>query len=115
MRRAAHIDKSQPAIVAALRAIGASVQSLAPVGQGCPDILAGYKGVNVLIECKTVGEGHDKLNALQTEWHATWGGQVSVVRTPEEAQTEVIRIATALDAVGQLRAALGVTRGFSRL
>ena len=72
MRRAAHIDKSQPAIVAALRAIGASVQSLAPVGQGCPDLVVGYKGVNILIEAKTVGEGHDKLSALQTEWHATW-------------------------------------------
>lgn len=108
MRRAAHIDKSQPAIVAALRAIGASVQSLAPVGDGCPDLIAGYKGVNVLLECKTVGEGHDKLNAMQSEWHATWAGQVATVRTPEEAQLEVIRIATAMDAVGQLREALGV-------
>ena len=108
MRRAAHIDKSQPAIVAALRAIGASVQSLSPVGQGCPDLIAGYKGVNVLLECKTVGEGHDNLNALQTEWHGTWAGQASVVRSAEEAQIEVIRIATALDAVGQLRLALGV-------
>ena len=107
MRRAAHIDKSQPAIVAALRAIGASVQSLAPVGQGCPDLVVGYKGVNVLIEAKTVGEGHDKLNAMQTEWHEAWAGQVATVRTPEEAQLEVIRISTALDAVGQLRAALG--------
>ena len=108
MRRAAHIDKSQPAIVAALRAIGASVQSLAPVGQGCPDLIAGYKGSNILLECKTVGEGHDKLNAMQTEWHTAWAGQVAVARSPEEAQLEVIRIATALDAVGQLRAALGV-------
>lgn len=45
MRRRAHTDRNQPAIVAALRGIGATVQPLHAVGQGCPDLLVGYRGV----------------------------------------------------------------------
>ena len=105
MRRAAKIDTVQPAIVEALEKIGATVQSLGQVGAGCPDLLWAYRGVCGLIEVKT---GNETLTAGQVEWHQRWAAPVSVVNSPEQAQLEVIRIATALDAVGQLRAALGV-------
>ena len=104
MRRAAKIDTVQPAIVEALEKIGATVQSLGQVGDGFYDLVCGFRGVNVLLECKT---GNEQPSARQKERHSAWAGQGSVVRTPEEATLEVIRIATALDAVGKLRAALG--------
>ena len=104
MRRAAKIDTVQPAIVKALDKIGATVQSLGQVGSGCPDLLVGYMGSNILLEVKT---GNEQPNSGQLAWHQKWAGQVSVVRSAEEATLEVIRIATAMDAVGQLRAALG--------
>ena len=107
MRRAAKIDTVQPDIVEALEKIGATVQSLGQVGSGCPDLLVGYRGTKILLEVKT---GNEPLTVGQVAWHGKWAGQVSVVRTPEEATLEVIRIATALDAVGQLRAALEVKR-----
>ena len=44
------VDANQPEIVAALRAAGATVQHLHEVGQGCPDILAGFRGRNYLID-----------------------------------------------------------------
>lgn len=87
MRRAANVDTVQPAIVKALRDIGASVQVLSAVGKGCPDLLVGWRNRNFLMECKT---GNDKLNQMQVDWHSTWAGQVAVVRTPEEAQLAVI-------------------------
>jgi len=52
MRRAARIDANQPAIIAALRSIGATVQPLHAVGGGCPDLLVGLRGRNILMEVK---------------------------------------------------------------
>lgn len=92
MRRAAKIDKSQTAIVAALRDVGAFVQSLGAVGDGCPDLLVGYAGRTILMEVK---EPHVKgrLRPSQTDWHAAWmpcGGALFVVDTPDQA-LEVLR------------------------
>ena len=58
----ARVDANQPVIVAALRAIGATVQHLHAVGQGCPDILVGYDGVNFLMEIK---DGDIEMQAIR--------------------------------------------------
>lgn len=90
-RRAARIDGNQPQIVKALRARGASVDSLGAAGGGIPDLLVGFLGVNLLMEVKDPenaklnGEialdatGIDMLTPEQREWHATWRGQVHIV------------------------------------
>ena len=52
MRRAAHVDANQPAIVQALLEAGYTVQSLAGVGCGCPDLVVGARRLNVLLEVK---------------------------------------------------------------
>ena len=52
MRRAARVDDNQKEVVAAFRRCGASVQHLHMVGDGCPDILVGYRGCNALVEIK---------------------------------------------------------------
>ncbi len=82
MRRNARVDANHSMIVAALRQVGASVQDLAKVGQGCPDILVGYRGQNYLMEIK-VNRG--KPTPAQVVWHMTWQGQVVVVRDVDEA------------------------------
>ena len=51
MRRAA-VDANQAEIVKALRKVGATVQPLHRVGQGCPDLAVGHGGVNHMIEVK---------------------------------------------------------------
>lgn len=81
-RRAAKVDANQDAIVSALRAAGASVQSLAAIGKGCPDLLAAFRGQMYLMEVK---RERKKPNELQEKWHAAWEGIVFVVRTPDEA------------------------------
>lgn len=88
MRRAAKTDANQAEIVAALRAIGATVQPLHSVGDGCPDLLAGFRGRNLLIECKMPKTG--KLTADQVEWHGGWKGQVAVVEDVDAALAVVI-------------------------
>lgn len=82
MRRAAKVDANQDQIVSALRAAGASVQSLAPIGKGCPDLLAAFRGEMFLIEVK---QGKGKVNELQTKWHSEWKADVHVVYGPEDA------------------------------
>ena len=95
MRRASRVDANQSAIVKALREIGATVQVLSAVGQGCPDLAVGYHGVNVLLEAKDGSKtpGNRVLTADEAKWHKTWGGQVAVVLSPEDAQRVVIRVA----------------------
>lgn len=80
--RAYRVDKNQRNIVDGLRAIGCSVQHLHKVGQGCPDILVGHNGKNVLIEIK---HGDGKHTAQQVVWHASWRGQVATVNSLEKA------------------------------
>lgn len=82
MRRAAKVDANHRLIVAALRSVGASVQDLASVGQGCPDILVGWRGANYLMEIK-VAKG--TTTAHQVAWHGAWRGHVAVVRSVDDA------------------------------
>jgi len=79
------VDSNQRTIVAALRAVGATVESLG--GKGVPDLLVGFLGRNYLLEVKARKK---RLNVHQEKWHVGWGGQVAIVRT----------IADALEAIG---------------
>ena len=75
-------DANQPAIVKALRWRGATVQHLHEVGRGCPDILVGFLGHNILMEIKSA---KGTLTPDEAEWHQAWNGQVCIVRTTGEA------------------------------
>lgn len=79
---AKRVDANQREIVAALRAIGCTVQDLHEVGRGCPDLLIGFKGVNYLAEVKSE---HGMMTGDEEAWHWEWMGQVAVIRTIEEA------------------------------
>lgn len=81
-RRAARVDDNQTGIVLALRGHGCTVQSLAPVGAGCPDLLVGYRGANYLLEVK---QPRGQMTPAQVEWHTLWAGSVHVVTSPREA------------------------------
>ena len=88
MRRAAKIDANQEAVVSALRAAGASVQSLAAVGKGVPDLLCQYEGTFYLIEVKDGRKPPSKrqLTPDQVKWHEEWKcAFLGVVENPEQA------------------------------
>ena len=87
MRLAARVDSTQAEIVAALRAAGCSVVSLAPVGHGVPDLLIGRpdergRPRNWLLECKSHG---GRMTQAEFEWQRDWRGQVEIVFNAEQA------------------------------
>jgi len=87
MRRAAAVDANQKAIVAALRTVGCSVLPLHAVGKGCPDLLVGWGGFNLLMEVKD-GKKPPSARALtqdQVDFHRDWRGHVAVVTSVKEA------------------------------
>lgn len=87
-RFARRVDHSQPDIVAALRAAGCTVLSLAPLGKGAPDLAVGTGGFTYLMECKSpqYKKAHPERIAEQREWAKRWqGGPVLFVSTPGEA------------------------------
>jgi Holliday junction resolvase len=78
------VDNNQTQVVKALRDLGATVQHLHGVGKGCPDIVVGFKGKNLLLEIK---DGDKKvLTPDQVNWHKLWKGQVNVVTSVDEAK-----------------------------
>ena len=96
MRRAAKVDDNQEKIVKALRSAGATVQTLAAVGKGVPDLLVGHRGRTILIEVKDGKKppSERRLTEDQVKWHGLWrGGPVAIVTDVEGA----------LRAIGMLR------------
>jgi hypothetical protein len=88
-RRYAHqkTDANHREIVEALRKVGCTVQSLASVGQGCPDLLVGFLGRNTLLEVKDGKKPPSQraLNDSELKWHQTWRGNVFVVESVADA------------------------------
>lgn len=91
-RYAARVDANQKDVVAALRRIGATVEPLHRVGGGCPDLLVGFRGRNLLIEVKDGNKppSERKLNAIQVDWHGGWKGQVAVAEDADAAVAIVL-------------------------
>jgi len=88
MRRAAKVDENQAEIVAALRKVGCTVQSLAAIGNGCPDLLVGVAGKTLLMEVKDGKKVKSKqaLTPDQLVWHGVWqGGALAVVDSIDSA------------------------------
>lgn len=74
------VDANHPAIVAALRQAGASVQSLAALGKGCPDVLVAYRGQWFVAEIKDGSKAPSRrvLTDAEQDWHATFGHKAPV-------------------------------------
>jgi hypothetical protein len=95
MRRAAKVDGNHGDVVAALRKVGIAARSTATIGEGFPDLLAGFRGVNVLLEIKdsTKPPSARKLTKAEEDFIATWPGPVYVVTSAEEAVRVVVETA----------------------
>lgn len=92
-RYARKVDDNHGAVMNALRKSGAFVQSLASVGNGCPDLLVGYRGRTVLMEVKDGAKPPSARRLTEDEegFHKHWpGGLLVIVESPEQA-IEVLR------------------------
>lgn len=71
------VDRNHGEIVDALRKLGATVQSLATIGDGCPDLLIGYRGLTILMEIKDGNAIPSKrlLTEDELKFQVRWTGQ----------------------------------------
>ncbi len=97
MSRAAKVDLTHRPLIALLNSYGATVQSTAAVGNGCPDVWIGYLGIDQAAEFKTGPEKKPRVFAdgrrrkgtrtemLQAAWHQRWKGSPRwVLRTADD-------------------------------
>ena len=94
MRRRGKVDANHADIVKALRQIGATVQSLADIGKGCPDLLVGFRGRTHILEVKdgSLAPSKRTLTPMEAAWAIGWqGAPVVVVYNAEEAIEMVTR------------------------
>ena len=92
MRTAARTDSNQQDVVKALRSAGMTAAITSALGAGFPDLVVGYRGINIMLELKDGDKVPSKqaLTIAEQEFHATWGGQIAVVSSAEEAVMAVI-------------------------
>ena|SRR5579885_303872 len=91
MRRAAKIDANHGEIVDALTKAGCSVESLASMGGGVPDLLVGRGGVNYLLEVKDGSKppSEQKLREDQRKFFQRWRGHRIIVESVGDALAAV--------------------------
>lgn len=86
------VDENQKQIIHTFIALGASVLNLSRVGEGCPDILVGYKNQSCLVEIKR--DEKAKYTEPQIKFMQNWrGGPVSRIDSVDAA----IRLIKMLD------------------
>jgi hypothetical protein len=85
-------DTNQTPIVRKLRKAGCSVQSIADIGKGCPDILVGWRGQTYgPYEVKLPGCG---LTPDEVTWWDNWHGAGTIVYSAEDVLLDIGAIET---------------------
>jgi hypothetical protein len=87
VRKYGRTDGTHAEIVKTLRSIGFFVQSLASVGNGCPDLLVSRCGCWHLIEVKNgnLSPSEQRLTGDETEWISRAKAPVNILHSAEEA------------------------------
>jgi hypothetical protein len=93
-------DKTQAAIVEALRKIGATVEIISKVGKGTPDLLVGFRRRTFLMECKNAERlkkhgskyerAHGGLRETQVKWMDEWQGAPPLVADSPAGAVEAL-------------------------
>ena len=85
MNRTGHkgrVDLSHSEVINGLIQAGMTAKSIASVGGGIPDVIAGFRGVTVLLEVKS---GNNGLTEQEEKFALNWSGSYAVVYNAEEA------------------------------
>lgn len=87
-------DANQGQIVRVLRQLpGCTVRDTHALGKGFPDVIVGFRGVNILLEIKDGSKppSERKLTQDEVDFFREWRGQVHVAESPQEALEIVIK------------------------
>jgi hypothetical protein len=86
------VDNNQSSLVKKMRKIpGLTVAHTHTIGQGFPDIICAFRGVNYLFEIKDPSKPPSarKLTPDEVKFHNEWTGQIAVVETFEDVLKEL--------------------------
>jgi len=85
------VDGNQKQVVQNLRKCGYSVLILSNVGKGCPDLLVGHNGLNLLVELKDPDQPPSKrvLTTDEVKFFETWRGKAIVAENLEDIIKEI--------------------------
>lgn len=84
-------DANHKAIVDVLRVAGATVIDLSMIGNGCPDLLVGFRDANYLLEIKNPahakvgGDAMQSTKDKQLTFRTGWRGREAIVTNTVEA------------------------------
>jgi len=94
MRRYGRVDNNQKNIVKTLKSAGFSVQTLADVGSGVPDIAFACGGRNFLAEIKNseMPPSKQALTPDQVIFHAKWRGEIFILHSVAETLVLIDKI-----------------------
>lgn len=81
--RGRRVDANHEVIVEAFRRCGWSVQSLAEIGNGCPDLLVARNWQTLVVEVKGP---KGQITMDQMTWAANWKGSMRLVRTVADVE-----------------------------
>lgn len=92
-RRAARVDANQGAVVAELRDFGISVHITSQLGDGFPDLVCGFCGINGMYELKDPEKpfSAQELSPDERKFHNDWKGDVRVALTSTEIIHDLLR------------------------
>jgi hypothetical protein len=103
------VDGNQGAVVKALRKLGAHVAYIYRQGEGCPDLLVGWRGRWYPVEVKA---GDARLTPAEVRWHAAAkraGLKVLVVRSPADAVEQLAAARVSMHVDGEAVRVFSVT------
>ena len=88
MRRNARVDGNQTHIVGIFRKLGATVAHTHMIGQGFPDIVVGYDGLNHLVEIKDprMPPSKRKLTPDEQVFFNGWNGAAVVIKDEQDCK-----------------------------
>ena len=94
MRKRARTDDNHSEIAHVFRQLGCTVVSLAPLGNGCGDLLVGVSGINLLVEVKDGSQPPSRRRLTRDEkaFHELWSGQICVIESLTDA-VDLVRAA----------------------
>lgn len=97
MRMRAKKDDNHKEIAAVFKACGASVTDTSMVGNGVPDIIVGFPGVNYLIEIKDGKKPPSarKLTPDEQAFHLEWKGPIAIITSVDDALALIKSVARA--------------------
>ena len=85
------VDANQTELIHEAERLGAQVQRISDIGQGCPDLLGAKDGLWFVVEIKDGSKPPSKrrLNKKQVEWHNRFPAPVWIWESKDDVRRDL--------------------------